>query len=60
VGKSKTIDAFFKKKDYSNSKMSLLASNSQTLVLEQKQRPSKMPRIELVDISTLQYDLGLL
>ncbi|XP_059441944.1 uncharacterized protein LOC132174277 [Corylus avellana] len=39
--------------------MSSLASNSQTVALEQEQRPSKMPKIESIDISTLQHDLGL-
>jgi hypothetical protein len=60
---SKTIDAFFKKKDVdSNSKMSSSTSNHQTSAPEQV--ASKMPRIEsqeveLVDISTLQHDPGL-
>ena len=67
MSKSKTIDAFFlkkkkkkekKKKDVeSNSKMSSSISNPQTLTLEQ--RPSKMPIIESVDISTIQHDPGL-
>jgi hypothetical protein len=43
--------------------MSSSASNSQTLALEQEQEQeqhhSKMPRIESIDISTLQRDLGL-
>jgi hypothetical protein len=56
MGKSKTIDAFFNKDDDSNSKMSSLASNSQTLALEKEQHPSKMPIIESVNISTLQRD----
>jgi hypothetical protein len=63
MGKAKTIDAFFKKKDVdSNSKMTSLTSNPQTLALEQC--PSMMPKIEsqiveLLDISSLQRDLGL-
>ncbi|XP_059446621.1 uncharacterized protein LOC132178187 [Corylus avellana] len=63
MGKPKTIDAFFKKKDAdSNSKMSSSTSNPQTLAPEQ--RHSKMPRIESqvvesFDISTLQHDPGL-
>jgi hypothetical protein len=63
MGKSKTIDAFFKKKNVdSSSKMSSLTSNPQTLALEQC--PSKVPRIESqviesFDISTLQHDPGL-
>jgi hypothetical protein len=63
MSKSKTIDAFFKKKDAdSNSKMSSSTSNHQTSAPEQV--ASKMPRIkfqevELIDISTLQHDLGL-
>jgi hypothetical protein len=62
MGKLKTIDAFFKKKnDDPNSKMSFSTSNYQTLSHEQ--RP-KMPRsesqvVELFDISTLQRDPGL-
>jgi hypothetical protein len=63
MGKPKTIDAFFKKKNaYSNSKMSSSTSNPQTLAPEQ--RPSKMPRnesqvVESFDIYTLQRDIGL-
>ena len=63
MGKPKTINTFFKKKDAdSNSKMSSSTSNPQTLAPEQ--RPSKMPRIESqevesFDISTLQRDPGL-
>jgi hypothetical protein len=45
MSKSKTIDAFFKKKDVdSNSKMSLSTSNPQTLAPEQP--PSKVSKIE--------------
>jgi hypothetical protein len=63
MGKPKTIDAFFKKKDaVSNSKMSSSTSNPQTLAPEQ--RPSKMSRnesqvVESFDISTLQQNPGL-
>jgi hypothetical protein len=63
MSKLKTIHAFFKKNDDSNSKMSFSASNSQTLALEQEreqeQHHSKMPIIESIDISTLQRDPGL-
>jgi hypothetical protein len=62
MGKPKTIDAFFKKKNVdSNSKMSSSTSNPQAST--PKQRSSKMPRIESqvqsVDIFTLQHDPGL-
>jgi hypothetical protein len=57
MGKSKTIDTFFEEKYVdSNFIMFSSISNPQTLAL--KQRPSKMLRIELVDISTIQHDLG--
>jgi hypothetical protein len=50
MGKPKTIDAFFKKKNAdSNSKMSSSTSNPQTLA----------PVVESFDISTLQRDPGL-
>jgi hypothetical protein len=60
MGKPKTIDAFFKKKDADSNSSS--TSNPQTLAPEQ--RPSKMPRnesqvVESFDISTLQRDPGL-
>jgi hypothetical protein len=49
MSKSKTIDAFFKKKDaVSNSKMSSSTSNHQTSAPEQV--ASKMPRIEFQDV----------
>jgi hypothetical protein len=62
MGKTKRIDAFFKKKDADpNFKMSSSTSNLQASTLEQ--RPSKMLRIESqiesVDISTIQHDPGL-
>jgi hypothetical protein len=44
MSKSKKIDAFFKKMDYSNFKMFSSASNSQTLALEQEEHPFKMLR----------------
>jgi hypothetical protein len=62
MGKSKRIDAYFKKKDVdSNYKMSSSTSNPQASAPEQ--RPSKMLRIksqiESVDSSTIEHDPGL-
>lgn len=59
MGKPKTIDAFFKKKNVdSGSKMSSSSCNPQLLIPEQEQRPSKIPRIESqeVDIATIERD----
>jgi hypothetical protein len=62
MGKSKRIDAYFKKKDVdSNYKMSSSTSNPQASVPEQC--PSKMLRIESqiesVDSSTIEHAPGL-
>jgi hypothetical protein len=62
MGKPKTLDSFFKKKDESHSKVNTdtpLATEIEALVTNE--RPSKCPRIQPgeMDATTFQRDLGL-